>query len=225
MLNNDFKIQNATTIEFGGRAFSSNGRRGSSHAIATRRIVFVIAATICVTSLSHAQSGQQKGGTGKILPDVALLLHGPFGEDSYKLTHTTDDSATLEEFGDRHMRLEIRQIPDKRCVFVSTREQKDGVDVARLDLTKFDGTYQLWEACRGPAAAPPENRCTYSLHFSSQKQAFCDSRFAKLDFDLSKIPFPEGACHSYALGAREKKFYAKYIDAYERIKEQCGGGQ
>jgi hypothetical protein len=171
------------------------------------------------------QSGQPKGSTGTILPDAALLIQGPFGEYSYKLTRTADDSVTLEEFGGRHMRLEIRQIPDKRCVFVSTREEKDGVDVAQLDLTKFDGTYQLWEACVGPASAPPENRCTYSLHFSSQKQAFCSSRFQKMDFDLSKIPFPDGACHSYALGARGKQFYTKYIDAYERIKEQCGGGQ
>ncbi len=42
---------------------------------------------------------------------------------------------------------------------------------------------------------------------------------------MSKIQFPDGACQSYALGAREKKFYIKYIDAYERIKVQCGGGQ
>jgi hypothetical protein len=190
---------------------------------ALTRIVLALAATICVASMSHAQSGQPKP-VAVILPDVALLIHGPFGEDSYKLTGTADDSVTLEEFGDRRMRFEIRQIPDKRCVFVSTREQKDGLDVVQLDLTKFDGTYQLWEACRGPAAAPPENRCTYSLHFSS-KQAFCDSRFSKLDFDMSKIQFPDGACRSYALGARQKKFYTKYIDAYERIKEQCGGGQ
>jgi hypothetical protein len=186
--------------------------------------VAALAATICVASMSPAQSGQPMR-TAVILPDVALLIRGPSGEYSYKLTSTADDSVTLEEFGGRHMRLEIRQIPDKRCVFVSTSEEKDGVDVEQLDFTKFDGTYQLWEACRGPALAPPENRCTYSLHFSSQKQAFCYSRFQKLDFDLSKIPFPDGACHSYALGAREKKFYTKYIDAYERIKEQCGGGQ
>jgi hypothetical protein len=189
---------------------------------ALSQIVLALAATTCVASMSHAQSGQSKG-TGAILPDVALLIRGPFGEYSYKLTRTADDSVTLEEFGGRHMRLEIRQIPDKRCVFVSTREEKDGVDVAQLDLTKFDGTYQLWEACVGPASAPPENRCTYSLHFSSQKKAFCSSRFQKLDFDLSKIPFPDGACQSYALGAREKKFYTKYIDAFERIQEQCGG--
>jgi hypothetical protein len=189
---------------------------------ALNRIVLALAATICVGLMSHAQSGQPKG-TGAILPDVALLIRGPFGEYSYKLTRTADDSVTLEEFGGRHMRLEIRQIPDKRCVFVATREEKDGVDVAQLDLTKFDGTYQLWEACVGPASAPPENRCTYSLHFSSQKQAFCSSRFQKLNFDLSKIPFPDGACQSYALGAREKKFYTKYIDAFERIEEQCGG--
>jgi hypothetical protein len=189
---------------------------------ALNRIVLALAAIVCVASMSHAQSGQPMR-TAVILPDVAMLIQGPFGEYSYKLTSTADDSVTLEEFGGRHMRLEIRQIPDKKCVFVSTREEGDGVDVAQLDLTKFDGTYQLWEACRGPAAAPPENRCTYSLHFSSQKQAFCYSRFPKLDFDLSKIPFPDDACHSYALGAREKKFYTKYIDAYERIKEQCGG--
>ena len=174
--------------------------------------------------MSHAQSGQPKP-VAVILPDVALLIHAPVGEYSYKLTSTADDSVTLEEFGDRRTRLEIRQNPDKKCVFISTSQERDGFDVVQLDFMKFDGTYQLWEACRGPASAPPENRCTYSLHFSSQKQAFCSSRFQKLDFDLSKIPFPDGACHSYALGAREKKFYTKYIDAYERIKEQCGGGQ
>lgn len=186
--------------------------------------IVALAATICAASMSHAQSGQPMR-TAVILPDVALLIHGPSGEYSYKLISTADDSVTLEEFGDRRMRFEIRQVPDKKCVFVSTREEGDWVDVAQLDLTKFDGTYQLWEACRGPASAPPENRCTYSLHFSSQKQAFCYSRFPKPDFDLSKVPFADGACHSYALGAREKKFYAKYIDAYERIKEQCGGGE
>jgi hypothetical protein len=192
--------------------------------IAASRIVLALAATICVASISHAQSGQPKR-VEVILPDVALLIRGPFGEYSYKLTRTADDSVTLEEFGGRHMRLEIRQIPDKKCVFVSTREEKDGIDVAQLDLSKFDGTYQLWEACAGPASAPPENRCTYSLHFSSQKQAFCHYRFSKLDFDLDKIPFPDDACQSYALGARKKQFYTKYIDAYERIKEQCGGSQ
>jgi hypothetical protein len=196
---------------------------GAHAIIAASRIVLALAATICVASMSHAQSGQPKGGA--ILPDAALLIHGPAGEYSYKLTGTADDSVTLEEFGDRRMRLEVRQIPDKKCVFVSTSQEKDGFDVVQLDFTKFDGTYQLWEACRGPAAAPPENRCTYSLHFSSQKQAFCHYRFSKPDFDLSKIPFPDDACQSYALGAREKKFYTKYIDAYERIKEQCGGGQ
>jgi hypothetical protein len=204
-------------------AVRSLSRISSQYIIAASRIVIALAATICVASMSHAQSGQPMR-TAVILPDVALLIHGPAGEYSYKLTSTADDSVTLEEFGDRRMRLEIRQIPDKKCVFVSTSQEKDGFDVVQLDFTKFDGTYQLWEACRGPAAAPPENRCTYSLHFSSQKQAFCYSRFPKLDFDLSKIPFPDGACHSYALGAREKKFYTKYIDAYERIKEQCGGG-
>lgn len=191
---------------------------------ALNRNVLALAATICVGSMSHAQSRQPKP-VAVILPDVALLIHGPAGEYSYKLTSTADDSVTLEEFGNRRVRLEIRQIPDKKCVFVSTSEEKDGFDVVQLDLTKFDGTYQFWEACRGPASAPPENRCTYSLHFSSQKQAFCSSRFQKLDFDLSKTPFPDGACHSYALGAREQKFYTKYIDAYERVKEQCGGSQ
>ena len=189
---------------------------------ALNRIVLALAATICVALISHAQSGQPKR-VAAILPDIAMLIHGPSGEDSYKLTSTGDDTVTLEEFGDRRMPLEIRQIPEKKCVFVATSQEKDGFDVVQLDFTKFDGTYQLWEACGGPASAPPENRCTYSLHFSSQKQAFCYSRFPKLDFDLSKISFPDGACNSYALGARGKKFYTKYIDAYERIKEQCGG--
>jgi hypothetical protein len=189
---------------------------------ALNRMALVLGVTVCVASTCHAQSGQPKR-TSAILPDVAMLIRGPFGEYSYKLTGTADDSVTLEEFGDRRMRLEIRQVPDKKCVFVSTSEEKDGFDVVQLDLTKFDGTYQLWEACGGLASAPPENRCTYSLHLSSQKQAYCYSRFPKLDFDLSRIPFPDEACHSYALGAREKKVYFKYIDAFERIREQCGG--
>ena len=188
------------------------------------RTVLALAVTICAASTSLAQSRQSKGAAA-ILPDVALLIHGPTGESSYKLMSTADDAVTLEELGDRSARVEIRQVQDKRCVFVSTSQERDGVDVVQLDLTKFDGTYQLWEACRGPADAPPENRCTYSLHFSSQKQAFCHSQFQKVDFDLSKIPFPEEACHSYGLGAREKKFYAKYIDAYERIKEKCGNSK
>jgi hypothetical protein len=113
MLNNDLKIRKATTIEFGGRAFSSNGRRGSSQqVIAAGRIVLVLAATICVASMSHAQSEQPKR-VAAILPDIALLIRGPFGEYSYKLTSAGDDIVTLEEFGGRHMRLEIRQIPDK----------------------------------------------------------------------------------------------------------------
>jgi hypothetical protein len=194
----------------------------SPYLAAAIRTFVGFAVIISVTSTSQAQSGEPKD---RILPDVALLMHGPFGEYSYKVTRTADDTLTLEEFGDRHMRLEIRQIPDKRCVFVSTSQENDGFNVVRLDLTKFDGTYQLWEACGGPASAPPENRCTYSLHFDSRKHAFCNSYLSKLDSDLSKISFPDGACQSYALGAREKKFYAKYIDAYERIKEQCGGGQ
>ena len=72
-------------------------------AAAASRIV-TLAATICIASMSHAQSGQSKG-TVAILPDVALLIRGPFGEYSYKLTRTADDSVTLEEFGGRHMRL------------------------------------------------------------------------------------------------------------------------
>lgn len=151
-----------------------------------------------------------------------MLIHGPFGEDSYKLTSTADDSVAFEELGDRHMRLEIRQLPDMKCVFLSTSREKGGFNIVQLDFTKFDGTYQLWEACRGPAEAPPDNRCTYSLHFSSQKRAFCNSQRLQPESDVSKISFPEEACQPYALGARAKKFYTKYIDAFERIKEQCG---
>ena len=69
-------------------------------AAAASRIVVALAATICVASMSHAQSGQPMR-TAVILPDVALLIHGPGGESSYKLTSTADDSVTLEEFGDR----------------------------------------------------------------------------------------------------------------------------
>jgi hypothetical protein len=94
---------------------------------ALNRMVLVLAATICVGSTSYAQSGQPKR-TSAILPDVAMLIRGPFGEYSYKLTGTADDSVTLEEFGDRRMRLEIRQIPDKKCVdaFERIREQCGG---------------------------------------------------------------------------------------------------
>jgi hypothetical protein len=79
----------------------------------TAFVCLVIAHSITVARCddqSHEQSGQSKG-TAAILPDAALLIHGPAGEYSYKLTGTADDSVTLEEFGDRRMRLEIRQIP------------------------------------------------------------------------------------------------------------------
>ena len=106
---------------------------GTQAIIAAGRIVLALAATICVASMSHAQSGPPNGGA--TLPDAALLIRGPFGEYSYKLTGTADDSVTLEEFGDRRMRLEIRQVPDKKCVFVSTRQEKDGFDVVPVSYT------------------------------------------------------------------------------------------
>jgi hypothetical protein len=217
-----------TTSEFGGRISSADQRSASSqYAVATGLAVLALAIiSFFAASLSYAQSVRSK--TARVsLPDVALLVHGPFGEDSYNLMGVADDSVTLEESSDRRMRLQIRRIPDKRCVFVSTRELDDGLDVVQLDFTKFDGAYQLLEACGGsePTSALSENRCTYSLRFDSDEQAFCEFRFLKPDFDLGKIPFPAGACQHYALGAREKKFYTKYIDAYERIKSTCGSGQ
>src|SRR5260370_17228319 len=124
-------------------AVRSLSRISSQYMIAASRIVLALAATICVASLSHAQSGQPKR-VATILPDIAMLIHGPSGEDSYKLKSTGDDTVTLEEFGDRRMPLEIRQIPDKKCVFIATSQEKDGFDVMQLDFTKFDGTYQLW---------------------------------------------------------------------------------
>jgi|tagenome__1003787_1003787.scaffolds.fasta_scaffold18321024_1 hypothetical protein len=78
-------------------------------AIAGGRIVLAAAAIASVSSISHAQSGPPKG-VGVILPDVALLIHAPFGEDSYNLTSAGDDSVTLEEFGNRRMRLEMKKM-------------------------------------------------------------------------------------------------------------------
>jgi hypothetical protein len=66
-------------------AVRSLSRISSQYAIAANRIVLALAATICVASMSHAQSGSPKP-VAAILPDVALLIQGPFGEYSYKLT-------------------------------------------------------------------------------------------------------------------------------------------
>jgi hypothetical protein len=150
---------------------------------ALTRNVLALAATICLASMSHAQSRQPKPVT-VILPDVALLIHAPVGEYSYKLTSTADDSVTLEEFGDRRTRLEIRQNPDKKCVFISTSQERDGFDIVELDFTKFDGTYQLWEACRGCPNHPgrasrsiPDNRTRGYVDFAVQSsRSRCSSR-------------------------------------------------
>ena len=95
----------------------------SRYAAAISWIVLALITAICVAPTSRAQSGPPKAAN-VILPDVAMLIRGPFGEYSYQLTRTADDSVTLEELGARRMRLEIRQIPDRRCVFVSTRGGK-----------------------------------------------------------------------------------------------------
>jgi hypothetical protein len=186
------------------------------------RATLAFIALIPAVAMANAQP-RQPSNVPALLPDVAMLFHGAYGEESYKLTSTMEGAVTLEELGARGLRLRVRQLPDKECVFVSTRDTGNGVDVAQLDFTKFDGTYQLWEAC-GPAGTLLEKQCTYSLHFSSP-QAYCHAMFSQANFDLNNIPFPNGTCVSYALGAREKKFYAKDIDAFERIRKQCAGGR
>jgi hypothetical protein len=172
-------------------------------------------------ALSHSLEADDQDGNRTLLPDVALLFHGPYGERSYELTSRSDGALTLQEVDNGPIRLDIRRISKMPCTFVSIHKIASGLIIEQLDLTQFDGTYQLWNACN-PSGSLSEHNCTNSLHFNSQSNGYCQAFFKDPPPDIDRVLFPSGACRPYGIGSREKRFYAKYIDALQRTHKKCG---
>jgi hypothetical protein len=129
-------------------------------------------------ALSHSLEADDQDGNRTLLPDVALLFHGPYGERSYELTSRSDGALTLQEVDNGPIRLDIRRISKMPCTFVSIHKIASGLIIEQLDLTQFDGTYQLWNACN-PSGSLSEHNCTNSLHFNSQSNGYCPSVFQR----------------------------------------------
>jgi len=84
---------------------------------------------------------------------------------------------------------------------VSTREDKDGIGVAQLDLTNPAGLVSFEKLTLGRLLPLPKTGTPSSLHLSSQRQAFCPSQGARL------------------------RVYTKYSGVNERIRGQCDDSQ
>jgi len=192
-------------------------------AVLSERTMLAICGVACGFSVARSEPGESPDDLA-MMPAVALLFHGPYNERPYKLASTSSGALTLEEFGDRPIRFSVRRVSGKQCVFLATQERNASLDVEQLDFTKFDGTYQFWEAC-GSVGAASEKNCTYSLHFNSRTGGYCQYAFQNPQFDLGDIQFPAEACRPFGLGGRGKEFYSKYVTAFEYIHKRCGGIQ
>jgi hypothetical protein len=178
---------------------------------------------IFVASSAHSEPSDRNNNS-VLLPDVALLFHGPYGERSYEMTSVNNGMLTLQEVGNGSIRLDVRRLSGERCTFVSTHKIASGFFVERLDFTKFDGTYQLFNACNSSGITSDQN-CTSSLHFNSQPGGYCQTFVQAVQSDISRLSFPSGACRPFSIGSRQKQFYAKYADAFERVYKKCGAGK
>jgi hypothetical protein len=182
-----------------------------------RLTVAVLLVAIFVASSVHSQPSDDDR---VILPDVALLFHGSYGEHSYELESVNDGTATLREMAGGPLHLIIRRLSGERCRFVAAHNIVSGLIVEQLDFAKFDGTYRLFNACNSSESESEQN-CTVSLHFNSQPDGYCLTFLKNAPSDLSTISFPGGSCRSFSISGREKKFYAKYADAFERVYKKC----
>jgi len=183
------------------------------------RITLCIAALLCAASIAYSAIAQQADDQ-ITMHAVALLFHGRYGERPYNLTSTTGGALALEEVGGGPVRFVVRRVPGRRCVFVATHDDKDGLNIEQLDFTRFYGSHQLRQAC-GPKGTLLENECGASLHFGSE-QGFCQYGFSSnRQIDLANVPFPDVACRPLGYGGRKKELYAKYVVAFDYVYEQC----
>jgi hypothetical protein len=188
-----------------------------------RAAIVILAAAIlivgaAISSIVRAEIDEPNDDQ-TVMQAAALLFHGQYGEQPYKLTYTTSGALVVEETGRRVLRFVVRRVPGKRCVFQATHDNS-GLNIEQLDFTKFDGSRRLVEAC-GEKGTVLENICTVSLHFDLRPGGFCQYQFSSGEINQENVPFPAGACRSFGYGAREKASYGKYMDAFDRIYKQC----
>jgi hypothetical protein len=169
-----------------------------------------------------AQSEAEESDDRTTMRAVALLFHGRYSDRLYTLAEAAMGGLAVEDVAGP-VRFVVRRVPGKRCVFVATHDDKDGLNIEQLDFTKFDGRHQIREAC-SPKESPFRGfGCSAALHFNSEK-GYCQYGFSSNRgmIDLADIPFPDGTCRSFAIGGREKKqLYAKFVDAFEYVYRQC----
>jgi hypothetical protein len=174
--------------------------------------------TFFATPLIHAENSEL-GHDLKTMEAVALLFHGKYGEQPYKLSTTADGGLALEETGQRSFRFVLHQVGKKPCVFRTVAEDRSGLNVEQFDFNKFEGGNRFVEAC-GPKGSVFETNCTYSLLFKSQL-GYCQNIFGNKQIDPESVPFPTGSCRQLAYGGRKKEAYGKYVEAFDYIFKQC----
>lgn len=179
--------------------------------------------TVCIASFLVAPSiaCSQQADEETTLHAVALLFHGAYGERPYNVKSTSAGTLALEDVGGGPVRFVVRAVPGKRCVFVATHNDRDGLNIEQLDFTRFDGSHQIQESC-GPKGTILERECNASLYFRSE-QGYCQYGFSSdRQIDLANVPFPETACRRpLGYGARNKDLYAKYVVAFDYVFKQC----
>jgi hypothetical protein len=176
----------------------------------------VLVSAFCIINSAIAQQIDEQ----TTMHAVALLFHGRYGEQPYTLTAIADGALALKGIAGGPVRFVVRAVPGRRCVFVATHDDKDGLNVEQIDFAKFDGTHQVREAC-GQKGTILESECNASLYFKSE-QGFCQYSFASdRQIDLANVPFPEVACRPLAYGTRKREYYAKYVVAFDYVFKQC----
>jgi hypothetical protein len=199
------------TLAAWGRRYRKPGR--------AMHITGYVAALLCASSPIHSEIAQQADDQ-TTMHAVALLFHGGYGERPYNVKSTGAGTLALEEVGGGRIRFVVRAVPGKRCIFITTHDHRDGLNIEQLDFTRFDGTHQLRESC-GPKGTILERECNASLYFKSE-QGYCQYVFSSdRQVDLGNVPFPEAACRPLGYGARNKDSYAKYVVAFDYVFKQC----
>jgi hypothetical protein len=156
----------------------------------------------------------------EVLEAVALLFHGRYGEEPYELKYMGDGTVALEEIGRRKFRFVVRAASGGICLFRATSEIQAGLNIEQLDFSKFNGNYEITEAC-GEKGTSEEKLCHAGLRFKQESHAFCQYVFNPADVNLTDLSFPDRACRPFAYGLRQKADYVKYVAAFREVYGRC----